>query len=296
MNILSLLIGIGLVLGGFACWIPQYISIVKQRSSDGLSYWTLLITNVSQVACVINAFLLNNVALDSCLNDFFDDTCIAPLLTVSQVTALWLICFPLMFFYIGYYNRVPEDRRSPGRYRMAVAVLISMLLTTTALSICAVVFVHKEGWNGASTTYYAWFLGIASAIMTCIQWTPQIFDTWVSGERGCVSMLTLAISAPGSLLTTYFMIFVSSQSISTWMCYFISALQQFLLLYLLWRCPEHLPIKEGLLEPVFVEGADPDHARLHIMKSPRFRMDSDQSATELQTPGEEDALIDFTRQ
>jgi len=84
------------------------------------------------------------------------------------------------------------------------------------------------------TLGFGYTMGIVSTVMTFIQWAPQIYSTFRSKSVGSFSILMLLIQAPGSFVIIYFLIFVSHESISTWLSYVSAATQQLILLALLY--------------------------------------------------------------
>eukprot|EP01133_Synstelium_polycarpum_P010873 gene10873-12669_t len=91
----------------------------------------------------------------------------------------------------------------------------------------------KYGPCGHPTYIFGYSMGILSTIVTFIQWSPQIYKTFRSKSVGSFSIIMLCIQGPGTILTVYFMIFVSHESVSTWLSNVSSALQIMVLLVLL---------------------------------------------------------------
>eukprot|EP00696_Hemimastix_kukwesjijk_P009461 gnl/Hemi2/21966_TR7337_c0_g1_i1.p1 gnl/Hemi2/21966_TR7337_c0_g1~~gnl/Hemi2/21966_TR7337_c0_g1_i1.p1 ORF type:complete len:314 (-),score=71.49 gnl/Hemi2/21966_TR7337_c0_g1_i1:258-1199(-) len=238
MGPFQILMGVVLILGAVLCWIPQYMSIIKARSSDGLSYWTLLLTNTSNIAAVVNIVLLNYQNLADCANKgVVEDPCLPALFSISQIVFLFLAYFPLFILFLVYFNRVASDLRLKREWITALCALCVLAVFATVCAFVAAWLVRHYGWSGKQTAAYAYSLGTLSAFSTMVQWTPQIVSTFMTKTRGCISIVTLCISAPGAILSVVFMVFVSHQSITTWGCFLFSAIQQILLIVLLLRCP-----------------------------------------------------------
>jgi len=105
---------------------------------------------------------------------------------------------------------------------------------------------YYYGYKAHTSQTWAFVLGIIAAVVTVPQWAPQIYKTWKMKSRGSLSVVMLIIQFPGSLLVTYFQAFLFSTSISTWLPYFFSAIQQGMLLALClwfmfkdWRAGKH---------------------------------------------------------
>jgi len=101
--------------------------------------------------------------------------------------------------------------------------------------VASSLLLYYYGYLAGTTRTWAFVLGIIAAVVTVPQWAPQIYKTWKMKSRGSLSVIMLAIQFPGSLLVTYFQAFSFGTSISTWLPYFFSAIQQGMLLILcLW--------------------------------------------------------------
>jgi len=83
------------------------------------------------------------------------------------------------------------------------------------------------------TLGFGYSMGIVSTVMTFTQWAPQIYNTFRSKSVGSFSILMLVIQAPGSFVIIYFLVFVSHESVSTWLSYVSAATQQVVLIGLL---------------------------------------------------------------
>jgi len=82
------------------------------------------------------------------------------------------------------------------------------------------------GYSSNTTTVWAKTLGIIAALVTILQWSPQIYTTWIRKSSGTLSILMLFIQFPGSLLVLYFQAFSFHSDITTWLTNFLGAIQQ----------------------------------------------------------------------
>lgn len=72
-------------------------------------------------------------------------------------------------------------------------------------------------------------IGIISAVVVVIQWSPQIYTTWQLESAGALSIPMLLLQMPGSLSTVFFQAFVDGADFSTWGPYLVSAIEQAIL-------------------------------------------------------------------
>jgi uncharacterized protein with PQ loop repeat len=79
---------------------------------------------------------------------------------------------------------------------------------------------------------YAKGLGIISAMIIIIQWTPQIFRTIIDRSAGNFSILMIGIMTPASFIILFYFAVLSGQNWTTWIPYLFSGIQQAILLFL----------------------------------------------------------------
>jgi len=100
---------------------------------------------------------------------------------------------------------------------------------------------------------YGQVLGIASAILTLVQWTPQIIETWRTRDTAALSLGTLLVQIPGSLLVVVFQLSAPSSHWTSWAPYIVSTAEMLVLVGLiLWiepmpccvKCREEKPAKK----------------------------------------------------
>ncbi|EAL69929.1 hypothetical protein DDB_G0275297 [Dictyostelium discoideum AX4] len=242
MNIGGVLLGIFLLVGCCFSIIPQHIKIVKTKSVVGLSFLWMFLGNINQFSGFINMFVLKFPQVQACSTLGFA-RCGPSLLSLFQSFGIWLFSFPIYILYLIF---APNDLKfiektslkdlSSARKEYRLAQLFFLMLVMFLSSIILVVGILVSDIVGTCThtTYiFGYGMGMLSTIITFVQWSPQIYKTIRDKAVGSFSIIMLCIQGPGSLINLYYLIFVSKESVSTWLAYLCSSVQIFILLGLL---------------------------------------------------------------
>ncbi|EFA74763.1 hypothetical protein PPL_11795 [Heterostelium album PN500] len=240
MNGLSIALGVGLIIGGVISTLPQHYKILKSKSASGLSYLWLFLGNVNQFSACVNAFMLKYPQIDACTKLGFMK-CGPSMLALIQLVALWMFTFPIYILYIIF---TPNDlkrinatggdivwaRREYrfGKIFFGLLIIFLMVIPATMAGL-----LYQYGPCKHPSYIFGYTMGIVSTIVTFIQWSPQIYKTWRQKSGGTLSITMLWIQGPGTVITIYFLVFVSQESVSTWLSYVSAALQIFILLIML---------------------------------------------------------------
>ncbi|GAM28621.1 hypothetical protein SAMD00019534_117970, partial [Acytostelium subglobosum LB1] len=240
MDGLAIALGIGLALGGVASTLPQHYKIIKSKSAAGLSPIWLLLGNINQFSAVVNAFILKYPQIDACSKLGFAK-CAPSLLAFFQLASLWLFTFPIFMLYILF---TPYDLRriflaggdlknARREYKAGKVFFLFLILFLIAIPIAMAALLYRYGPCRHTTYIFGYGMGILSTVITFVQWSPQIYKTFRAKKVGTLSIAMMCIQCPGTILTIYFMVFVSHESVSTWLSYLSAALQMAVLLTLL---------------------------------------------------------------
>eukprot|EP01089_Gocevia_fonbrunei_P018240 TRINITY_DN6122_c0_g1_i2.p1 TRINITY_DN6122_c0_g1~~TRINITY_DN6122_c0_g1_i2.p1 ORF type:complete len:328 (-),score=21.74 TRINITY_DN6122_c0_g1_i2:3-986(-) len=236
MNAFSIVLGVFLWFAGMAALLPQHLKLWNTKSSAGLSYVMLFLGNINQMSSVINATILKFPQIRAC-GEVGIWECSPSLLTLYQLSGIWLATFPVYILYIVFFLNTEEFKLDPvkrARDWLLCRVLLGLfILYTVVMFGIGISFLASFGECGKATINFGWSVGILGTICTFIQWTPQIISTFRLKAVGSYSLLTLAIQAPGTLVVVYFLLFLSNEDISTWLAYLTAGIQQFVLLGLL---------------------------------------------------------------
>jgi uncharacterized protein with PQ loop repeat len=117
------------------------------------------------------------------------------------------------------------------RSRIAALAAFGLYISIN-LGVCAVVsyfLIVNAGPQAQPTHDFGVSLGYVSTAAIIIQWTPQIIMTFRAGEVGSLSIPMLLLQAPGSFLVVIFQL-MYHEAASTWMPYFVTGIQQVVLL------------------------------------------------------------------
>ena len=88
-----------LVVGIIGSYVPQHVKIIRNRTSEGLSPWWVLLGGLSSIAAIGNILTLPQSRADiRCCKEINGGACAAALLGVVQIGGQWC-CFMFMYVY-----------------------------------------------------------------------------------------------------------------------------------------------------------------------------------------------------
>lgn len=228
-------VGACIFAGTIISLIPQIIRIVRLRTSYGISPFFVFITSITQYLVVINVFCLHNA-------DFYGVLQITPLRTIPRLLTfgnlfiLWFCYLPIGLLYLIFFDRNPRKNRDHQAFRrewkIGIITISSLIITSILTFILYVIFGYVTGYSSDLIIYYGKVLGTASSILTVVQYLPQFITTCKIKDNGSLSLVTLAIQAPGGTINAIFMMVGNSESWTTFLSTFSSAVQQWSLLFL----------------------------------------------------------------
>jgi len=139
---------------------------------------------------------------------------------------------------IGYtfYRANPSKQwkvyRSKRRFHFVhVSLYLSSLLFLGLISGGCALYLAMRKQDIIINTF-AQSLGYISSVVIFVQWIPQIVHTFLSKSPGNFSIFMMMLLCPGAFVNVVYLA-ATGQSISTWFSYFVSGLQQIVLLALL---------------------------------------------------------------
>ncbi|ELP93122.1 hypothetical protein EIN_053770 [Entamoeba invadens IP1] len=224
----SIIVGMVIMIGTVLSVFPQYIKLLRKRDSSGLSPFYLLIQFINQVTAVANGCITNATYIHSCVYLGFNG-CFGVLISWIQIMLLAMVYLPQIVFYLVFF----PDKKNFSLFKIPlyttpVVVFISLLIFGTVPLL-----EMTDGECGEWTSGIGFLYGIICTICVFIQWSPQIYMTFKRKSAGALSVLMMSITAPGMVILTIYMIFITKQSFSTWLSNAASAIQQVILLTLL---------------------------------------------------------------
>jgi uncharacterized protein with PQ loop repeat len=233
LNGFSIALGVVIWIFAMVAFLPQHWKLWATRSSEGMSFIMLFLSNVTQFSALMNAFVLKFPQVEACFTAG-PLKCTPSLLTVYQLLGTWVFSFPLYWWYLLFYRRPDPESKWMRAYRLSAFAFLGVFLVYILLiSVATALILWLAGECATVTIYFGSALGIVAAIVTFFVWTPQIVQTFLAKSVGSFSIPMLMIQAPGTMVVVYFLVFLSDESVTTWIPYLTAGVQQFVLLALL---------------------------------------------------------------
>eukprot|EP01089_Gocevia_fonbrunei_P018755 TRINITY_DN6433_c0_g1_i2.p1 TRINITY_DN6433_c0_g1~~TRINITY_DN6433_c0_g1_i2.p1 ORF type:complete len:304 (+),score=17.14 TRINITY_DN6433_c0_g1_i2:83-994(+) len=234
---LDVSLGITLCVGIFISYVPQYWSIIKSRSSDGVSYITMWLAYVSAFCTFLNVIVLKWDTVTCCkyLNVWQIIENLLPIeqLTVGPASLLGLFTVVVFFFDVTIYDDDDgEHKRKLRHQRIANILLILSWIISPILILLTLFLVVHFNYDDKSIKGYAEGLGIISSLVILVVWCPQIYTTYQKKSPGTLSIGMLLIQMPGSLIVVVFQAVFNDASWTTWLPYVITCIQLCILIFL----------------------------------------------------------------
>ncbi|KUI59782.1 hypothetical protein VP1G_06993 [Cytospora mali] len=222
-------------------YIPQYARIVSRKSAEGLSTLYILLGSLSGVCAVGNIMMLPSSEVEiGCCRELQRFACISGLLGMFQVI-FGIACFWGVLFMYVYYSEEEADaeihhrrpslsgpKRTFRRAKKAYLVLLCACAFAFAVMLISAIISHRFPWYSQA---WADTLGIAVAVLACVQWVPQTLTTWHLGHLGSLSLASLCLSAPYTWIFGINMIVrVGLAGWSAWVVYILVGTMQLILI------------------------------------------------------------------
>jgi len=227
---LSLLIFIGILIS----YLPQHIRIISLRSSFGISPYFVLLGTTSGTSAFANILVLPRSTRDvACCKEISGLACFAGLLGILQAAAQWSCFIVVLVLFVLYFPRTNSPTSPSAKplttdplssYRTAVLIAIICIVHALIIAITSVFIVvahpsHLQAWAN--------ILGIMAAILTSIQYFPQIYTTLRLRRVGSLSIPMMCIQTPGSIVWAASLAArLGTEGWSTWGLYVVTAVLQ----------------------------------------------------------------------
>lgn len=235
--IISVIIACGIV----ASYIPQHMRIHRRRSSEGLSPFFLLLGVTSCTNSLINIAVLQWNVL-RCCSSLSLGICLANSLGVIQLLLQWamftttlilfLIYFPRPNYFPVTSGRVPVAKPIPRHtslgWSLSLAVSIVAIIHLISFSAVSLSFLRKSATREKAILWANW-LGASAMVLSALQYLPQLWTTYRKGSVGSLSLLTLAVQAPGSFVFAYSIAQRPGTRWSSWVLFVVTGCLQFIL-------------------------------------------------------------------
>ncbi|KAI9099547.1 hypothetical protein DFS34DRAFT_76467 [Phlyctochytrium arcticum] len=263
----KLVLGCFITTGLLVSYLPQYHKIIQKKNSQGLSLWFLFLGAVGMASTVGNILLLQYPSVLCCRSSAWTALiCFENTFGITQLS-LQTLCFMtiMLLFYIYY----PSDEKyldpsDPSTYsrpwRMAIGVGAFLISYTTLLLLSVLIILWKTADEDGNSEVAVWFAGVLGmlAMMTAIsQFLPQIVHTLKTKKIGALSIPTMAMQSPGSLIFAYSLAVQPGANWSSWLPYLVSGILQGVLMLiciaLSWKEKRETALSDGSQEPLLTD-------------------------------------------
>jgi len=225
-SIINIVLGIFLIFGTIITYIPQYIKIVKEKTSRGVSVLMQLLLNINSYQLLLNAIILQ-FDLFECCKVVSVEQCQWLVLPHYLLFFNWFMNYPLFLIVLMYYP-VEDAKGEKERKRGWLMFLFFTIYMIVAAGIPAVI-AYYYGINILGLEYYAYANSISSSILVVILYIPQIYETYKLKSPGSLSVIMLVLQTPGLYLFFLFLV-IDKTNVTTWFPPMISSIQMTILL------------------------------------------------------------------
>jgi uncharacterized protein with PQ loop repeat len=238
MKTIWIIVGAVVFVGTGISVLPQVVRLIRLGTAHGLSSTYVIICSTGQALVVLNIFCLHNA-------DFYGilqiplSRAIPRFLTFCTMFILWFAYLPLLYLITIFFDfkpprpvgaPSPRDRHLQWRFTSILSCAIAFL--QIALTIPFYAFGTTIGFASETVLRLGSIAGVVASAMTVFQYLPQFMTLCKLKDNGSLSLLMLAIQAPGGTVSTIFMCIGNSDNWSTWLSLGLSAVQQWFMLAL----------------------------------------------------------------
>ena len=234
--ILNDIIGNIILIGIIISYLFQYVKIIRAKTSEGISHIFIAIGYVGTLCSLANSIIFYYPEWMNCRSFFNCDSNILGFVQLFFQSCCY-ICFYLL--YIIYSDNTTFVYHTIKHKHIAwiiFIILTCILIGTILTSLFLIMNDHNISSSSDhidlldSIKIYADVLSIIIIIATCIQYIPQIIQTYKDKYPGSLSLITISIQCPGSFIIAIFLALQSAGNLSTWIPYTITGLLQLILL------------------------------------------------------------------
>jgi hypothetical protein len=225
-------VGVVLVLGLVISYFFQFLSFFRLKSSKGMSSFSLGLALLSSMLTFTNFLILHWTTVICCACVDYG-RCMTANLTPLQLFANVLSLLFVYSAFLWYYPLEPFSiyrLQRKREYLRAQIILGLVILIALIFSATSATLYYGLNLSAKTLATFGRAIGILSAIVVVVQWTPQIFTTFQLGSAGSLSVVMLLIQLPGCLLTVFFQAVIGGADITTWGPYLVSAINTMILI------------------------------------------------------------------
>lgn len=230
--IIDYIVGLSLCIGSTLSYSPQFYSMMKAESNDGISEPSVLALNIGSLALALNAMIFNWWRW-SCFKKCDVWLCTGDMLSFYQIL-IGYIMVVIMYAFVLYYNKeIPKIFKQSTwkdntwkdciiKFAKTFAYVFVYLITTI---IFVLLLLAKQN-DKVFMVRFADALGIIATVFSCIVWIPQIIQLAIFQEQGNLNIWMFILQAPGNIVIIIFQAVLYKQHTSTWISYLMNLIQQ----------------------------------------------------------------------
>mmetsp|Transcript_26034 Transcript_26034/g.36627 ORF Transcript_26034/g.36627 Transcript_26034/m.36627 type:complete len:313 (-) Transcript_26034:2778-3716(-) len=265
-SIIAYVTGGTIIVGVFISYIAQIAEISVRKSSAGISWVTIFLANAGGCATLLNA-VFDQWSTLVCCRDWEWNQCVSSTLSVLQIASGWISVLVLYVVFLWFYpkfedtpeykskmnkafqvnserseeelstNRIDNLKKEKEAYDIhrKFSKVFWWVYVGFFLFFCTLLgfgFLAAFGKHSPWLKGYVYALGIVATISVIVQWSPQIWKTWVTQDVGALSIPMILLQTPGSFLIVVFQGFLYQAPVITWLPFFVCGVEMVILLVL----------------------------------------------------------------
>ena len=235
VEVLWMITGVCITVGTIISIIPQIYNIVKNKSSYGINAFTLSATSLSQVVNVLNYCSLHAADFVGMVSISFVQY-MPRMLSFLNIFSLWYMYLGNTFLTLIFFDKKPREHRNAEQIKTNRKVILAFTIGLHSIFIVLIilyfVFGSTNGYFESFLRQYGYILGFAGGVIAIAQYAPQMYTTCKLQSPGSLSIVLLAIQAPGGTINSMFLAFGNKDNWTTWFPLIVGAMQQFILLFI----------------------------------------------------------------
>jgi len=229
LPIIDYVIGVILCLGVMISYIPQIYSLIKNKSSNGISEFSLILLNIIFFSLTLNSAILNYKKFE-CFNSCSIMFCFGYILAFFQIAVGFVMVVPLYLLFLKYKIR-ESNNKLLYNLKYALCYLIFML---GLLIVCLVELKYMISYKYFFGEILSKILGITSSICSLVLWIPQIYDLIKTQNVGSLNILMFLIQIPGGIISIILQILYGADW-TIWLSYGIVVCEQIIIVLIVAR-------------------------------------------------------------
>ena len=216
-------VGIIIIIAMFLSYVPQYQKIIKSKSSEDISNYYILLYNITNFTNFYGTLLINFRLVNCCLH-ISSDKCMNLLLPLYQMFTPWFCVFILYILFLVYDNHNHICNRNFYQFIFFNSFFVIIL------GILGMCFLIKYSEYQKNVKQFGDGLNIVSTITCIVCLLPQIYKTYKEKQIGNLSIMSLALQAPGSFIVFVYQYYIIHAPISIGIPYLFGFILQVILL------------------------------------------------------------------